>query len=75
MTDQILDVFVMEWVRIFGPPRRILTDNGKEFVNSQFQEFCALFDINHLTTALTAESPFSNGTIERHNAVLTEKPF
>ena len=70
MADQILDVFVMEWVRIFGPPRRILTDNGKEFVNSQFQEFCALFDINHLTTA--AESPFSNGTIERHNAVLTE---
>ena len=68
--DEILDAFLMEWVRIFGPPQKLLTDNGREFSNSEFHAFAAMFNVKLITTA--AESPWSNGTVERHNAILTE---
>ena len=58
------------WISIFGPPKRFLHDNGGEFVNSEFLELCESFNIVVLTTA--AESPWSNGLCERHNAVLAD---
>ena len=50
------------WISIF--------DNRGEFVNSEFLELCESFNIVVLTTA--AESPWSNGLCERHNAVLAD---
>ena len=58
------------WISVFGPPKRFLHDNGGEFVNSEFLELCESFNIVVLTTA--AESPWSNGLCERHNAVLAD---
>ena len=47
---------VMEkWISVYGPPKRILTDNGREFQNDLFYEMCESMDIKVLTTA--AESP------------------
>ena len=45
-----------------------LTDNGGEFTNELFTEMTDMLNIVDTTTA--AESPFSNGIVERHNAVL-----
>ena len=64
----IIDAIFRIWISIFGPPRRFLSDNGGEFVNSEFLDMCETFGVVVLTTA--AESPWSNGLCERHNAVL-----
>ena len=56
------------WITIFGSPGKILVDNGGEFCNKEFVTFCENLNIRICTTA--AESPWSNGLVERHNAVL-----
>ena len=56
------------WIRVFGSPKNVLTDNGGEFVNQDFIDLAEKFNINLKTTA--AESPWSNGLCERHNGIL-----
>ena len=58
------------WIAIFGPPEKILTENGDEFANKLFLELAETMNIRVMTTA--AESPWSNGLVERHNATLAE---
>ena len=55
---------------MFGPPEKLLCDNGGEFISYTFESMCESFDIKQLTTA--AESPFSNGVCERHNGLIGE---
>ena len=50
----------------FWVPKKFLVDNGGEF-NKDFRSLCENVNICILTTA--AESPWSNGLIERHNAI------
>ena len=66
--NEIISKIFKIWISVFGPPKRFLSDNGGEFVNGDFIEMCESFNIVVLTTA--AESPWSNGLCERHNAVL-----
>ena len=47
-----------------------LSDNGGEFANKKFLEMCESMNIRFMLTA--AESPFSNGLVERHNLILSE---
>ena len=56
------------WIAIFGSPMAVLVDNGGEFNNGEFTSLGENFNINIKTTA--AESPWSNGLIERHNGDL-----
>ena len=56
------------WVRLFGPPSKILSDNGGEFVNDEILDFAEKFNVDLKTTA--AESAWSNGLVERHNGIL-----
>ena len=53
---------------IFGAPMRFLQDNGSEFNNYEFQDMSENLNVEIATTA--AESPWSNGVVERHNAVI-----
>lgn len=72
--DEIIEKFFKVWISIFGPPSKILSDNGGEFTSHKVASMCESFNIEHKDTA--AESPFSNGICERHNALLchmTEK--
>lgn len=64
----VVEGILEKWVSVFGPPRRILTDNGGEFLNLDFQEMCDLLGIKHSTTASYA--PFANGVVERANGIL-----
>lgn len=66
--DDIIDKFFKIWIWVFGPPKKIFSDNEGGLVGSKFQSMCAAFNIIHKTTA--AESPFSNGLCERHNALI-----
>ena len=66
----IVNGIVLCWVSLFGPPEKILVDNGGEFANQPFIELAESFNIRVLTTP--AYSPWSNGIVERHNATLSE---
>ena len=65
---EILEKLFQVWISVFGRAGQFLTDNGGEFVNQEFNEMCAVFDIKVSTSP--AESPFCNGLIERHNGIL-----
>ena len=52
----------------FGSPLKILVDNGGEFANSSFISFAENFNLRIKTTA--GESPWSNGTVEKHNGLI-----
>ena len=64
------DEFVKSWVSVFGPPRKLFSDNGGEFANEHMAQLGHQFNIELLTTA--AYAPWSNGVCERHNMTLTE---
>ena len=68
--DTIVNAIMKRWIGIFGAATTFHTDNGGEFVNEQLIQLSQQFGINLNTTA--AYSPWSNGTIERHNLVLAE---
>jgi transposase InsO family protein len=51
--------------------KRLRTDNGLEFFNRQFNEFCKVKGIvRHKTVVHT---PQQNGTVERQNRTLLER--
>ena len=66
----VVQALLDNWIAIFGPPAKYLTDNGGEFVNDEMIQLAEKFNITLMTTA--AESPWSNGLCERHNAVLAD---
>ena len=57
-------------ITIFGYPKKFLMDNGGEFHNDEFHDYCENLSITIKTTA--AESSWSNGLIERHNGIIGE---
>ena len=66
--DEIVRKLFQHRVTIFGVSNKYLVDNGGEFANREFITYCENMNFQICTTA--AESPWSNGLIERHNAVL-----
>ena len=68
--EEIVQALFKIWIRVFGPPRKILSDNGGEFVNKEFIEMCDKLNIVVKTTA--AEAPWGNGVVERHHKVLCD---
>ena len=56
------------WVNTFRVPDKILTNNGGEFNNEGLCDVSENLNTEVLATA--AESPWSNGICERHNAVI-----
>ena len=68
--DEVLRNIYLMWISYFGYPHRFLSDNGGEFSNDHFREMNEKLNVETATTA--AESPFSNGMVERHNLILYE---
>ena len=66
--ETIVDAVLKHWVALFGTPDTILSDNGGEFNNDLLRDVAELLNTKVLATA--AESPWSNGIVERHNAVI-----
>ena len=58
------------WVSYFGRPKKLMSDNGGEFANDVHDEVAEKLGIEIVRPP--AESPFSNGIVERHNKVLYE---
>ena len=68
--DVIVNAIFEKWVAYFGSPFVFLSDNGGEFSNELLHDMSR--QINITVKVTPAHSPFSNGTVERHNAVLAE---
>ena len=68
--NEIIKHLFRTWISIFSAPSKFFRDNGKEFRNKDYNEMCDSYKITIKKTA--TESPFFNGLMERHNAILEE---
>ena len=68
-TSEIIEVLSQKWISVYGCSSLIFSDNGGEFCSKEFEDWTQNFNIEHKTSA--AYSPFSNGIVERHNAVIS----
>ena len=68
--ETIVQAMFNSWITYFGSPHMFLSDNGGEFDNAVFREMCEKLNVKVATTA--AESPFSNGIVERNNLIVAE---
>ena len=72
LVDQSAEVVIAavigNYITVYGTPRRILTDQGRNFESEEFAKFCNLFRIFKIRT--TAYRPQSNGICERFNQTL-----
>lgn len=66
----IIEEIFKNWISIFGPPDKFLSDNGTEFGNQEFRDMAEAVNINACTSP--AEAPWSNGLVERYNMVIAE---
>ena len=66
----IIKAIFKYWIAYFGAPKNFLSDNGREFDNQDFRDMCQNLNVIVRTTA--AQSPWSNGVVERHNGILGE---
>ena len=66
--EEVVDKLFTCWISSYGPMKKLLYDNGGEFVNKSFKSLCASFNIIANDTA--SESPFQNGICERHNDLI-----
>ena len=60
--------FVQHWIFKYGPPARLLSDNGTNFLAKFFQEVCRTLGTANVFT--TAYHPETNGQAERYNRTL-----
>ena len=65
---EILTHIMKCWIAIFGKPNEFISDNGGEFINDEFTSMCEHLNIKINTSP--AESPWCNGLVERHNAII-----
>jgi cleavage and polyadenylation specificity factor subunit 1 len=56
------------WISRYGIPRKIVTDQGRQFISSEFSTFCRTMGIQHIKT--TPYHPQANGMIERLHRTL-----
>ena len=40
-----LTAFIKNWLSILGAPKRLLSDNGGEFISDEFYEMCERFNV------------------------------
>ena len=63
------NIFINDWITIFGAPKKIFSDNVREFTGDNFHEMCERFNIKIQTAP--AFSSWSNSVCERNNQTLT----
>lgn len=67
-TEMVIQFFKARWFPIFGPPRVLVADQGREFVSWQFEEMCAQNSV--LLWHCAVQAPWQNGVCERGGGVL-----
>ena len=65
--EEIVKKLFQHWVTTFAVSNKYLVDNGDQLAKREFITYCENMNIQIRTRA--AESPWSNGLLERHDAV------
>ena len=60
--------FVEHWIFKYGPPRTLISDNGKQFAAKFFQAVCSLLGLLNIFTS--TYHPQTNGQVERYNRTI-----
>ena len=55
--SSVATVFLQHWVSVFGPPRRLHSDQGDEFTNALLARLMAVLGVEKLQTYPTALRP------------------
>lgn len=63
----VIDAVFKHWIRYFGIPNRVWTDNGGEFTGEEMREVTSILNVYKDTTA--AEAPWMNGLNEKNHAL------
>ena len=58
--EEVIKALMKKWISVFGTPKKILTDNGREFQNENMRNLRDTWNMEMITTA--AECLFSNGS-------------
>lgn len=61
-SKNVIEVLKETWIKRHGPPKTILTDNGRQFISDSFEEFCNKNNIIHRKSL--AYNPTSNEICE-----------
>jgi len=67
-SETITHAILSNYIMVYGTPKRILTDQGRNFESSYFQNFCNYFRINKIRTSGYRSQ--ANGICERFNQSL-----
>ena len=60
--------FVEAWIFKYGPPKTLISDNGKQFAAKFFQAVCSLLGLSNIFTS--TYHPQTNGQVERYNRTM-----
>lgn len=67
-SQSVISFVKRRWLPIFGAPRVLIADQGKEFVSWQFTEFCE--SVSTLLWHCAVQSPWQNGVAEKSGGIL-----
>lgn len=68
MAETVAKTFAENYLLKFSPPRFLLSDQGRPFINDLMAKLCKLLRIKHLRT--TSYHPQTNGNVERFHSQL-----
>ena len=60
--------FVEAWIFKYGPPKTLISDNGKQFAAKFFEAVCSLLGLSNIFTS--TYHPQTNGQVERYNRTM-----
>jgi len=67
-TESVVNIFVDNWIARFGVPKRLITDQGRQFESNIFNDLLNRLGSQRIKT--TAFHPQSNGIVERFHRTL-----
>jgi len=66
----IIKAIKENWICRYGPPKKLISDQGRQFESDLFKKFCSSFGIFKIRT--TPYNPNSNGKVEIFNRYLKQ---
>ncbi len=67
-TKSVVSFIKRRWMPMFGPPKVLVADQGREFVSWEMEEFCASASI--LLWHSAVQAPWQNGIAEKSGGIL-----
>ena len=63
--QDIITAITNVWISKFGPPKKLISDQGPQYISSLFKTFCQFHDISHRLAS--SYNPTGNSVSERIN--------